>query len=170
MIVTTLLCAIGIAAAQPQAIRFEELQGRSGHWLDPGDFPRQGPRWSEMFVSRPARWQMVGVSRTHDGFDRRSFEHLWLEQEEDGIVLHLASDGRPAIGYRLVQAGSEEAVFESLEANYPQRLVYRRDGDRLLVTRSKLDGSYELVRTFLPYEQAIEARTGPGSFDRSAED
>ena len=92
MIATSLLCAIGLAAMQPQTIRFEELEWMSGHWLDRGDFPRQGPRWSELFWTAPARWQMFGVGRTHDGFDRRSFEFLRMEQEEDGIALYLSPD------------------------------------------------------------------------------
>ena len=155
MIGTSLFLALGLTAMQPQTIRFEALEWMSGHWLDRGDFPRIGPRWSELFWTAPADWQMFGVGRTQDGFGRRSFEYLRLEQEDDGIVLHLSSDGGPAARYRLVRADDDEAVFENGQVEYPQRLAYRRDGDRLTVTRSRLDGSRELDRTFLPYDRAI---------------
>ena len=59
-----------------------------------------------------------------------------------------ASEGRPAVPFRLAAAEGTSVSFENPAHDFPQRIRYERSGDTLTATLSKLDGSEPQVFTF----------------------
>lgn len=135
-----LLAYAALAGAAPQAARLDDFDWMSGQWSTPVDFPAFGPRWTEEFWMRPARGLMIGVGRSQQGFDRRSFEYLRIEEVDGRITLYASPQGGPPVAFALVSAGPGEAVFENRAHDYPQRIAYRRDGENLVATISLADG------------------------------
>lgn len=62
---------------------------------------------------------------------RASFEFLRIEKTSDSLVYQAMPGGRPATPFPLKSATESRVVFENLEHDYPQRIIYWRDGDRL---------------------------------------
>jgi hypothetical protein len=83
----------------------------------------------------PAGGAMLGVNRTVSGDRMVFFEFLRIERRPDGEIVYLAAPkGRhPATPFRMVDAGPGRLVFENPEHDYPQRIIYERAGDTLLL-------------------------------------
>ena len=54
----------------------------------------------------------------------------------------------PPVGFRLVASDGTSATFENPAHDFPQRIQYRRDGDRLVATISARDGSNAMSWTY----------------------
>ena len=79
----------------------------------------------------PLRGLMVGVNRAPEGTDTPFFEFLLIEQRADGIYYVASPRGTGTTAFRLTQVSDGYAVFENPEHDFPQKIVYRRDGDTL---------------------------------------
>jgi hypothetical protein len=55
---------------------------------------------------------------------------------------------RPPTRFAMVSQARNQAVFENRATDYPQRVVYRRQGDRLTATISLADGSKAVSWSF----------------------
>jgi Domain of unknown function (DUF6265) len=142
------LIIIGIAAAleaaAPPPAGASDLAWMSGRWE-----ARSGERWTEEYWSQARGGAMLGYSRSGQRETMREFEYLRLQAGEDGVLVYLAMPGgRPAVGFRLVRSDGSSATFENPSHDFPQRIVYRRDGDRLTATISALDGTNATSWTF----------------------
>lgn len=70
--------------------------------------------------------RMVGMGRTIESGKVVSFEFLRIEQRGDEIFYIAQPGGNPPTEFRMVSAGNDEAVFENLQHDFPQRIRYRR--------------------------------------------
>ena len=121
-----------------------DLGWMSGRW-EAGE----GGRWTEENWTAPRGGTMFGVSRSGRGEQVREFEFIRLQAGADGVVAYNASPGgRPAVAFRLVARNGTSATFENPQHDYPQRIVYRRDGDTMVATISATDGSNAMSWTF----------------------
>lgn len=143
-----LFAAALVATAPPQ--RLEALGWMSGSWRTLAEPMRAGgPNWrEEIWSSAEGSPLMVGISRGQRGFGRFTYEHLRIAQDERAITLHVQEIAGPAVRYRLVGSSANEAVFESAAPANPQRIAYRRDGDVLTITGSRLDGQGAYSREY----------------------
>jgi hypothetical protein len=92
---------------------------------------------------------MLGLGRTVANGVAREFEFLRLQAGEDGVPVYWASpNGVPAVRFRLTESGPADATFDNPDHDYPQRIHYRRDGDRMVATISALDGSHAMSWTY----------------------
>ena len=108
----------------------------------------QGGRWTDEAVA-PRAGMMLGHSRSGRGDGLREFEFLRLQAGADGVPVYFAQPGgRPAVPFRLTARDGTGATFENPANDYPQRIRYRRDGDILVATISKLDGSNAMRWTY----------------------
>ncbi len=102
----------------------------SGCWRGPD---RDGTGVYEERWSAPAGGLMVGSARGWRGATLRSWEHLAI-RSRDGEVVYLPSPGgepSPAV-FRLQPSPRRgELLFTAPEHDYPRRILYRIDGDRL---------------------------------------
>jgi len=123
----TMLVTLVGSADEPLAASLEELAWMAGHWRS-----ELGPSVIEEGWLGPAGGVMLGVNRTVTGDRTASFEFLRLEERKEGIVYLASPGGRsPAAPFTLVALDGRHAVFENLGHDFPQKITYAREGDRL---------------------------------------
>jgi len=72
---------------------------------------------------------MVGMSKT--AAKKTAFEFLRIA-EVDGKLAYIAMpQGRPATVFPLKSSEASKIVFENLKHDFPQRIIYWRDGEKL---------------------------------------
>lgn len=105
----------------------------------------------------PAGGVMLGVHRDVFGPQRSFFEFLRIAPGEDRVpVYHASPAGRPATPFRAVECGPSRAVFENPSHDFPQRIVYERDGETMV---ARIEGTEEGVEKSSEwvYESARQA-------------
>jgi hypothetical protein len=125
-----------LVAASPAA-KVDDLAWLAGQWSREAD-----GRWTEESWTPPRGGVMLGHSRSGQGETLREFEFLRVHAGSDGVPAYLAQPGGAApVAFRLVRHGAASATFENAAHDYPQRIDYRRDGDTLTATISRIDGT-----------------------------
>jgi hypothetical protein len=112
-----------------------DLSWLAGHWRSEAD-----GRISEELWTAPEGGIMLGLGRTIRGGRASGFEFLMISLEGEAAY-HAQPGGRPPVRFALAEHGPERAVFENPGHDFPQRIAYVRDGDRLDAEISLLDGS-----------------------------
>jgi hypothetical protein len=67
-----------------------------------------------------------------------SFEFFRIEETAGGLVYLTQPRGQPATPFRAVQASGKRVVFENLEHDFPQRILYWLDEEGAL--RARIEG------------------------------
>lgn len=136
---------LGLALqAQAASARVEDLAWLRGRWES-----RAGQSWAEEQWSVPRGERLLGFGRTGVGRAMLDFEFFRIEPGLDGMPVYVAQPGgRPPVLFRLVASGRTSATFENRNHDYPQRIVYRRSGNRLTAVVSLADGSRPISWTF----------------------
>lgn len=99
----------------------------AGAWLMCG----RGQEISETWVGAGSG-VLVGVGLTRGAAGRVSFEHLRIAPNAaGGVSFYGAPDGAPATEFAMVSQTANRIVFENLAHDFPQRVIYARDGSRL---------------------------------------
>ena len=97
------------------------LSWLSGCWE--GNYAN-GRTVSEQWM-KPLGNVMMGMSRTVKNGKTIAFENVRLEQADDGSISYIANpSGQQEARFRLVELGGTKAVFENLQHDYPQRIIY----------------------------------------------
>lgn len=120
-----MLIMIAAAMSVAQAPAPPDLDWMAGYWLSCDD----GIETSETWSSRRGA-VMLGTSITL-GRDRQAWEQIRIEAGPDGVHFHAMPNGQPPAAFRLVRSDGAEALFENPGHDFPQRIIYRRVGDRL---------------------------------------
>jgi len=102
------------------------LEWMAGFWVG----VEHGTRMEELWM-RPAGGVMLGLHRDIDSAGLVWFEYLRLEETESGIAYVASPQGRGPTVFPLKEAVRGRAVFENLENDFPQRIMYRLDDDGL---------------------------------------
>ena len=143
-LVRAALAASLLAGAQAAPVSVTDLAWMSGSWATV-----EGDRWTEEVWVAPRGGVMMGLSRSGQGESLREYEYIRLQAGADGVPVYWASPGGgPPVGFRLTASDSASATFENLTHDYPQRIQYRRDGDRLVATISAEDGRNPISWTY----------------------
>ncbi|HYI47914.1 MAG TPA: DUF6265 family protein [Allosphingosinicella sp.] len=122
-----------------------DLEWMSGRWESSAG---QG-RWTEENWSTPIGGVMLGYSRSGVRDTLREFEFLRIQLNDDGFPVYFAQPGgRPPVAFRQTARDGTSVTFENPANDFPQRIVYRRTGDTMVATISKLDGSNAMSWTF----------------------
>jgi hypothetical protein len=117
-------------------------------WLE-GDWASESKgRWTEELWTAPRGGLMLGLSRSGKGDAADHFEYMRIAGEPGHVIFWASPAGKTAVPFRLVSAKKGEAVFENPAHDYPVRIVYRREGDRLLATVSGKGGKNPMSWTF----------------------
>ena len=137
-----LIAAFLLAAAQPvpgHAPAQPDLDWLAGYWLSCEDGRDVAETWSERRGGI-----MMGYSVT-TGPQAFSWEQMRIEAgvpgPDDISFVAQPRGAQSATAFRLVRAGAREAVFENPGHDFPQRVIYRREGDRLTGRIEGADGS-----------------------------
>ena len=118
--------------------------GLAGCWRAEGDEPGSGEQWMAA-----AGGSMLGQSRTVKGGRTVFFEHMRIEQRDDGGLSFTAQPkGQAGARFDAIQAGPHEWVFENRRHDFPHRVVYDlRDPQRVAARIEGLrpDGRWRVV-------------------------
>jgi hypothetical protein len=107
------------------AKRLADLAWMAGSWSS-----TDGAKTTEEHWTAASGGLMLGMHRDVDGA-KTAFEFLRIE-EKAGKVIYLAMpQGRPATPFELVESAGQKAVFANPEHDFPQRILYWREGESL---------------------------------------
>ncbi|ALC13645.1 DUF6265 family protein [Sphingopyxis sp. 113P3] len=149
-----LLSASPLAAADsPESPRW-----MTGAW----EQNRPEGQWADEYWTPPRGGLMIGAARIGKGDKAVVFEHMRIIRRDDGTLVFLAQPfGRPAVEFPTVDAGSTMIEFANPAHDYPQRIRYWREGDRLKARISRMDGSQAEEWDYGPMGGATPAQARP---------
>jgi hypothetical protein len=114
-------------AGEPGPSALADLAWMAGHWVATVGDVHMEEIWTE-----PRGGIMLGIHRDVAVSGSAFFEYLRIE-DRDGEVAYVASPfGRGMTDFALVLSEDQRAIFENPAHDFPQRIIYRRDGDRLI--------------------------------------
>ncbi len=128
---------LGLALTGPAraADGAERLSWLAGCWSLEGGEPGSGEQWLPA-----AGGTLLGVSRTVRGGNTVAHEFMQIRPGADGNLVFIAQpSGKPEGSFGLLTGTNPaEAIFENLQHDFPQRVIYRlEDGGRL---RARIEG------------------------------
>ncbi|HNP64713.1 MAG TPA: DUF6265 family protein [Woeseiaceae bacterium] len=124
MKVTLILSLLSLPA---RAVDIAVLDWLSGCWSYDGREPGSGEVWMP-----PAGGTMLAMSRTVKQSKTIAFEFMQILTDESGsLVLAASPSGQATATFKLIETGEYSVVFENPDHDFPQRILYRRDDDRL---------------------------------------
>ncbi len=74
---------------------------------------------------------MVGMHRDVRPSGKASFEFMRIEKKDGALVYQAMPGGRPPTPFALKESSAQRVVFENLQHDFPQRIIYRRESERL---------------------------------------
>ena len=80
-------------------------------------------RVTEIWFS-PSANRMIGISETRDGETSVAWEFLRIERDGDSLVFRALPSGQMPAEFPLLSSSGGELVFENLQHDFPQRVVY----------------------------------------------
>ncbi|MRD47556.1 hypothetical protein GHT07_09725 [Caenimonas koreensis DSM 17982] len=123
-------------AAAAQEATLDQLGWLTGCWTTIGAEAGSGEQWTSA-----AGGTLLGMSRTVRGGKTAAYEFMRITVSPDGkFVFHAQPSGKPAESLVAVKQSASEVVFENLQHDFPQRVIYRN------VPPDKLDASIEGLR------------------------
>jgi hypothetical protein len=127
--VLTALACTGAGAAPDPVARLAWLQGC---WVaSTGAEAGSGEQWMAA-----AGGTILGTSRTIRKGVTKEWEFLQIREVEGGKLAYIAMpSGRAPTTFTLLRETDTEWVFENLAHDFPQRIIYRREGSKLLHAR-----------------------------------
>lgn len=130
-----MLTATMIAAALLSGPVAGDLSWMSGYWLSCDDGREASETWSD-----PRAGLMVGHGVTVSN-GRASFETFRIAPHGDGVAYFAQPDGAPTTIFSAVEVAPDRVVFADPAHDFPQRILYVRDGD-LMTARieGEIDG------------------------------
>lgn len=127
-----LLLLVGpfLSPVSPQEPALEDLAWLAGHWS-----AEEGGVLMEEHWTAPRGGVLLGLHRDVrlEGNELLGFEYLRIVVDGEGVPSYVASPGGgSSTSFSLAELEERRVVFENLEHDFPQRVVYRREGDVLL--------------------------------------
>jgi hypothetical protein len=148
-----LLTAFLLAGAAPAAL--PDLDWMAGYWLR----CEAEEEVAEYWTARRGTIMLGGSITSGKSF---FWEQARIEAGADGRLAFLAQPkGVEATRFPLLRAGGQEAVFQNEGHDFPQRVIYRREGDILIgriegVSKGK-ERSAEWRYTAAPFDSRCPA-------------
>lgn len=115
-----------IASAQ-QAPRVATLDWLAGTWTQSKGDEVVTESWLG-----PGNGVMVAVNLTTRGPSRKTFEFLRIAETPEGFSYFASPGGRDPVEFKLKEQREQRVVFENASHDFPQRVLYWRDGDALV--------------------------------------
>jgi hypothetical protein len=150
IVATFLAAAVSLAAQQPTKPSLSDLAWMAGSWSGTARGIEMEEHWTA-----PKGNSMVGIHRDVGKGRTLVFEFLRIEQRGDEIVYLSMPNGRsPATPFALKEVSGTRVVFENPAHDFPQRIIYWKDGADL---RARIEG------TMKGKEAGEEWRWSPGA-------
>jgi len=116
-----------------------DLGWLAGHWCTE---PKSGQVICEIWTPMD-KGRMHGKGTSRRGESIKTNEIMMIVVGESGMVFHAEPAGQKPADFGLAKfdAAARSVTFEDATHDYPQRVRYWREGDRLMAETSLLDGS-----------------------------
>ena len=147
------VCALTIGLAggtRAQNATIESFATLAGCW----ERNERGSLINEMWM-KPAGTSMIGSGRTVKNGKTTDFEFLRIEQREDAIY-YVAKPRTNAqeTAFKLKTWSANDFVFENPEHDFPQRILYKMNGNSLVAriegTRNGKTSGFDFPMTRVP--------------------
>ena len=123
--VAVFLATLSPAGAQTMPI--DQLAWMAGCWR-----LEAGGRVIDEHWMAPAGGLMLGTGRTVSAGRAVDFEFMQIREEKGRLVFIAKPSGQPEAAFPAVKTGPREAIFENPSHDFPQRVMYRLDGESLI--------------------------------------
>jgi hypothetical protein len=121
-------------AAQGTKPAIADLAWMAGSWTGESRGIQMEEHWTA-----PKGNSMIGIHRDVGKGRTMLFEFLRIEQQGDQIVYLSMPNGRsPATPFALKEISGRRVVFENPKHDFPQRIIYWKDGNDL---RARIEGT-----------------------------
>lgn len=127
MFVAALIAALLQTAAPPSV---DDLGWMSGYWLSCGPQGEVAETWTD-----PRGGQMIGHGVTLTPRGRTDFEMLRIAPADGVAAYHAQPRGQAPTVFKAIEADGDHVVFQNLENDFPQRIIYRRQGADIMTAR-----------------------------------
>jgi hypothetical protein len=118
------IALLGVAALMSQPVMPAWL---AGHWLQCGPHVEVSETWTD------ARGDvLLGMSKTIGR--HTSWELSRIERSGQGVSFFANPSGQKPTEFKATQIGDNRIMFENSAHDFPQRILYRREGDRLIAS------------------------------------
>ena len=105
----------------------EQLAWMAGCWRQ-----ESGGRVADEIWMAPSGGAMLGMNRTVAGGRTVSFEFMQIGADAGRIVFTARPSGQADASFTLLKSGDRDVVFENPAHDFPQRVMYRLDGETLV--------------------------------------
>ena len=122
-----LLATSAALAQSPHGVA--SLDWMSGTWERKSDRDTVTESWLG-----PGNGLMVAANLTTFANGRKSFEFLRIAETPEGFSYFASPGGKTPVEFKVKENGERRVVFENATHDFPQRILYWRDGE-LLVAR-----------------------------------
>ncbi|HVD94419.1 MAG TPA: DUF6265 family protein [Vicinamibacterales bacterium] len=148
MFVLNLLLLTIIPSLFQAAPSAKDVAWMSGCW----DSTRNGRHVIEYWMP-PEGGTLLGVSRTVANGKTTEWEFLMVREGDKGIEYVAKPSGQAEAVFVSTRVSPTEVVFENPTHDFPQRIIYKRDGDALIAS---IEGTRNgrLRRIDYPYTKA----------------
>jgi len=103
----------------------------AGCWRSVGGEPGSAEHWMPV-----AGGTMLGMARTVRRGRTVEHEFMQIRETADGRLVYVAQPSRqPMAEFTSIRIGDAEVVFENAEHDFPQRILYRLEGEGRLQAR-----------------------------------
>lgn len=139
MFAIAVVASASAASAQtPQSMPQSTPDWMSGYWLSCEGGEQIAENWFGAGTGA-----LIGANLTKG--EPQRFEFLRVAANGRGGVSYYAMPGgKPATEFTMIANENHRAVFENPEHDFPQRIIYARDGDRLNArAEGELNGKFE---------------------------
>lgn len=128
------VCLVAAGHARQAKPTLADLAWMAGSWAGTANGVEMEEQWTA-----PKGGSMIGLHRDVARGRTVSFEFLRIEQQGDAVVYLSMPNGRsPATPFPLKEAGGARVVFENPAHDFPQRVIYWKDGADL---RARIEGT-----------------------------
>ncbi len=116
-----------MAGGPTRAADIAALDWLAGCWSYDGRAPGSGEVWMP-----PAGGTMFAMSRVVKQSRTIAHEFMQIRSDDSGSLVLIASpSGQATASFRLIETGIQSVAFENPDHDFPQRILYRRDNDKL---------------------------------------
>jgi hypothetical protein len=112
--------------AMAQVPRVASLEWMTGTWVHDAGRGKVTESWVG-----PGNGLMVAANLSTFAGGKRAFEFLRIADTADGFSYYASPGGRSAVEFKVKEAGERRVVFENAQHDFPQRVLYWREGERL---------------------------------------
>lgn len=121
-----ILTSLFIISTSLSAQTLADLSWMNGYWIN-----QENGNSSEELWSTSDGGMMIGLNRSVYANGRSSFEFLRIVESEDKVMYLASPGGQSPTPFTLTETLNNKAVFENMENDFPQRIIYSREGNTM---------------------------------------